>query len=269
MQSDLQMLHNKLLEMLKDLDSFCKKNDIKYTLAYGSVLGAVRHKGFIPWDDDLDICMTYENYTKFINFFENNDKYFLQRDTIDHPLQFSKLRCNNTALIEKIVYRKPYRNMHQGVFIDIFCLDKFSKNKFQKTFQLFFANILRCQSLFIRGYQTKNILKHLCIFFSLCFMPIRKFMLSYVKKFNNLEDFDYYFDLADPNHNVFEKEIFSMPFQYCDFEDGIFPIPSNSELYLKNKYGNYMELPSKEAQKASIHAEVFSVSESYKNFLKD
>ena len=91
---NLDSLHTVLHEILDDFDSFCHSNDIQYSLAYGTVLGAVRHKGFIPWDDDLDVMMTRENYNKFLTLFKNNEKYTLQAEQKDYPLYFSKLRKN-------------------------------------------------------------------------------------------------------------------------------------------------------------------------------
>ena len=79
-KEQIKDLHAKLLEALCDIDAFCREHDISYTLAYGSVLGAMRHQGFIPWDDDLDIQMTRENYEKFLSLYKNNDKYYLQKE---------------------------------------------------------------------------------------------------------------------------------------------------------------------------------------------
>ena len=150
--NDIQALHSKLLEMISDINEFCSVHNIDYVLSGGNVIGAARHKGFIPWDDDLDIQMPRESYDRFLKLFQNNGKYFLQRDTVDYPMQFSKLRANCTTFIEDIPYRKRYRNIHQGIFIDIFPVDKVSKNKNKAKMQALFANILIAQSLFLRGY---------------------------------------------------------------------------------------------------------------------
>ena len=80
------------LEILKKIDEICSRLNLKYCLAYGTLIGAVRHKGFIPWDDDLDVMMTRENYKKFLLVFKNNEKYTLQKEQVDFPLYFSKLR---------------------------------------------------------------------------------------------------------------------------------------------------------------------------------
>lgn len=189
---NIEKLHKVLFEMLNDFDIFCRENNIEYSLAYGTLLGAVRHKGFIPWDDDLDVMMTRENYKKFLSLFSNNEKYTLQKEQVDYPLYFSKLRKNKTAFIENIKYRKPYRNIHQGIFIDIFPADKVSKNPISRFIQTIFSNILISQALFLRGYQTKNMLKHLFMFASALFIPCRKAMFRFIEKFNLNTDYDYY-----------------------------------------------------------------------------
>ena len=68
-----------LLGILKHVDKFCRKNDIQYSLGYGTLLGAIRHKGFIPWDDDIDIIMTRENYDKFLSLYKNDDRYKIKK----------------------------------------------------------------------------------------------------------------------------------------------------------------------------------------------
>lgn len=110
------------LDMLIEFDKICRKYDLKYSLGFGTLLGAVRHKGFIPWDDDIDVCMLYEDYLKFIDIAQNEldtNKYFLRTQDTDKDcnLVFAQLKRNNT------IYCRAQRdefNTHLGVFIDIF-----------------------------------------------------------------------------------------------------------------------------------------------------
>lgn len=112
------------LEMLKALDSFCKQNDIRYSLAYGTLLGAVRHKGYIPWDDDLDIMLLRDDYDKFIKLFNLND-YCIIEPKIDkeYSLPFAKVYDKRTIIDEFADVKNLY-----GVYIDVFPIDKAPNN---------------------------------------------------------------------------------------------------------------------------------------------
>lgn len=269
MKSDIEILHQKLLEILLDFDSFCRENDIKYTIAYGTVIGSLRHIGFIPWDDDIDVVMTYENYMKFLNLYKNNDKYFLQRDTKDYPLQFSKLRMNNTTFIEKIPYKSKYKKIHQGIYIDIICLDAVSNNKISFMLQRIYSNIIISQSLFLRGYYTASMKKKFIMVLSALLIPFRKKMIRYIKKFNGKDDCVNCCDFfACIRKHVFPKKYFSDLVQKGVFESYEVPIPYDSDKYLTEIYGDWRTVPSVEQQEKKVHAQIFKIDEDYTNYLK-
>ena len=119
---NIKDLQNVELEILLEVDRICKKHGVKYFLVSGTLLGAVRHKGFIPWDDDIDICMPVSDYRKFCKIAQEElgENFFFQSYETDfYDRWFAKIRKNNTTCIEKV-----YENsrLHQGVWIDIFPL---------------------------------------------------------------------------------------------------------------------------------------------------
>src|SRR5699024_7471673 len=124
------------LDILIEFDRICKKNNIKYQLFAGTLLGAIRHKGFIPWDDDIDVCMLREDYEKFLNICNKDMKneYFLQTYNSDtnYIMQFAKLRKNNTIFLERVTANC---DIHHGVYIDIFPLDDVRPNTLMGNFQ--------------------------------------------------------------------------------------------------------------------------------------
>ena len=115
------------LDLLSELDRVCKKYNIKYYAAFGTLLGAVRNKGFIPWDDDIDVCMLRDDYAKFKEVAKNEfgGKYYYQDwyNSCGRTWIFSKLRNSETTAIE---YPEKPKEFNQGIFIDIFPIDEFN-----------------------------------------------------------------------------------------------------------------------------------------------
>lgn len=131
----LQKLKEREFEILLEFDRVCKQLGINYTLSSGTLLGAVRHKGFIPWDDDIDVAMLREDYNKFIAEGQQLllQHLFIQTYETDknYPLNFSKIRDASTVLIE---YCNRNLQMKNGVYIDIFPIDKVSSNSIVRWF---------------------------------------------------------------------------------------------------------------------------------------
>ena len=101
MENVVKHLQRVILGIITDIDALCQKNSIDYYLVGGSTIGAVRHKGFIPWDDDLDIIMTHANYEKFIKVCNeqlDREKYYFQEGRKDWPLNYSKVRLRHTRI---------------------------------------------------------------------------------------------------------------------------------------------------------------------------
>ncbi len=117
-QMTLEEIQAKSLCVLKEFHEFCTKNDIRYSLAYGTLLGAVRHKGFIPWDDDIDVMMLRPDYNRFVTLYKDNDDFACFADERKNCL----LAYARLADI-KSTYVTPasvWANRDTGIWIDIF-----------------------------------------------------------------------------------------------------------------------------------------------------
>ena len=136
---DIEEVRKIELEILNCFHKFCEKKQMLYYLAYGSLLGAVRHKGFIPWDDDIDVYMPRDDYEKFINIF-NDDTNHLKISSVyneeKYYLQYSKLVKSNTIILGNQEYKS-------GISIDIFPLDNLSNNYNESFFLVKRVNLLR------------------------------------------------------------------------------------------------------------------------------
>lgn len=234
-------LQDKIIETMQYIDSFMREHNITYYIFAGSVLGAIRHNGFIPWDDDFDIAMDNENYNKFIEACDkylDKERYYLQKgNTKEYPNYYSKIRINNTTYLEEA----NKKNMHQGIFIDVFCLDNAPDKKISRIIQYYSAVFLKSEALSKFNYKTKNIKKKFIIILSKIIVRgnIKKILYNNVKKYNKIETKCYTDILSGTTRKNFyiPKEYFDRP-KYVNYEKIKLPIPKESEKILKMQYGN-------------------------------
>ncbi len=267
-ESDLKKIQNKLLEIAKFIDIICKDNNIDYYLIYGSCLGGVRHKGFIPWDDDFDIGMTYHNYLKFIEVMEKqNSKYVIQ--TIDNDKEynrlFAKVRDTETTYIEK---GNENKNMIQGLYIDVFPIVGYPNNKLlQYKFKFDRAIAMYPYTNMINNKIINFIAK--LIYFGKDYKEVSKKFQKKVTKYNLNKSLKWISVFGNSfNININDKKIYGKS-KIVNFEDYKFPIPEKSDLYLTNTYGDYMKIPSKEQIENMQHS-VYKVDleNSFKRYIK-
>lgn len=249
------------LEILLEFSRICKKHDLRYQLFWGTLLGCVRHKGFIPWDDDIGVCMPRVDYERFINICETelDSKYFLQTCQTDprYYLWFGKLRKNNTTFIQRIF---KDMDMHHGISISIIPMDNVMPYTIIGGCQRILCHLIYYISIKIDGSRTwENIrfrgsgLKRLAryILFLVSKLIPKKFTDHLHTKvacmFNDRET-EYVtalmFRATKRNYfaNMMRKDDFLNPI-LCDFEGYQFPISRNYHQILTNLYGNYMVFP--------------------------
>ena len=250
----LEELKKLQLEILLAVHDFCKANEIEYSLAAGTLIGAVRHKGYIPWDDDVDICMTRPNYDKFLRTFNgSHQNYHVLAPELnwDFYAPYANVCDNRTLLVENGL---SHRSVEVGVKIDIFPIDGCSDNRFE-----FFA---QCQKL---------MKLNAIMFYKRC-QPKLSFSLLYFKTFLHKVSvaFRYYSSLQKEIHAeatkydysksefaalmVFEPIAFKPPRQIFDeyidieFEGYLLRTIKEYDLFLRLRYGDYLRLPPKELQ---------------------
>ena len=127
---ELDMIQKLELKILKEIIRICKKENIEYFLIGGSALGAIRHEGFIPWDDDIDVGMTRENYDNFLKVAEQylGEEFYLQSPSFDRqsPYSYSKLMLKGTLFLE---YAQRNLKTQSGIYVDIFPFDEVPDNE--------------------------------------------------------------------------------------------------------------------------------------------
>jgi lipopolysaccharide cholinephosphotransferase len=251
--TELEHLQAVLLDMAKYIDELCRKNGIEYHLNGGTAIGAIRHHGFIPWDDDFDIEMTPTNYFRFINVCRqqlDTGKYYLQEGLSSAwPMDSCKLRLLHTRFDEPESYADTEE--HRGIYIDIFRIDHGAPTKWGRLWQYVCAKYRLCYLHSRRTYHSASLPKKLLIAlaFPQRWAPIRNFFRHQQEKYNNRET-DYYGLLTQKTRypHCFVRRSAVAPTAYVPFADTQFPMPVRYDEYLGTVFGDYMQLPPKEQQ---------------------
>ena len=272
---ELKKYQECLLEIGKDVIHFFEKEKINYSLSGGSILGAVRHHGFIPWDDDIDLNVTRESYNKMLEKFEEalGDKYYLQT-----PLNCPELGLLVTQIRKKgtTARRKYDWNIEKcGISIDIYVVENVFDNSILRFFQKNISMFLSFQVSAIRACNNRKIPKQL--------LQLENRKLNYTKLkmvmgriagIIPLEKWiqwcEYWFSLCKDNstrlvsiptgRKHFSGEIYERKemcaYRKAEFETEYFNIPIHAEKYLQEFYGDYMTIPPKEKQERHLFLEL-------------
>ncbi len=264
----------KILETMKYIDRLCRANGITYYIMGGTALGAVRHGGFIPWDDDLDIFMTPQEYEKFKAVFEKEEssEFVLQEwRTTEKYLEYAKVRMNGTTFIEENF--KSRQDLHQGIYVDIMILHKVPKSRFVQKLVFYESKFVTLYGLSQRNWKPKTKGQAL-VLKSLKLLPCKLMAnLAYrrIYKYDaRTEDFLYCYWItpAGFKNGLFEADMFSEPVDIA-FEDTKLLGAKKIKEYLEYRYGDYMKLPSEEARKAAVHAMIYDTEKNYTEYLKE
>jgi len=248
----LNNLHLVELEILDEFVRICKKHDLEYFLTGGTMLGAVRHKGFIPWDDDIDVGMMRKDYDLFIKYAkeELNSKYYLDcfETNKDYYLPFAKIKKNNTIFDEEVSH---HLNNHKGIFIDIFPFENAKKeNSLKQKIQAILVRNITDTMFYKTKIRKLKGSRHPLFAAILSILPKTTLMKlqNKIMHWNKNDNSNYVVALSGTYGYLKEtnKRNVFVPGKEVEFEGKIYRGMNDSDAYLTRIFGNYMTLPPKE-----------------------
>lgn len=238
------------LEMLLEVKRICKKRNIKYSIIAGTVLGAVRHKGFIPWDDDIDVALIRSEYERFCLACEDEldkTRFFLQtyKNTSEYRWGYAKIRRIGTVFVRK---GQEHIKHPTGVFIDIFPLDNVPDNLINRRIHNFACTIVRKMLWSKAGAKSDDNMFMRWIFRGISIIPKKIIFLLYsiLVNLNKGKETKMVRILTFPTPNNGQYGYYRKWYtqlQDVQFEGNYFPAPKDYDEYLTFKFGNYLELP--------------------------
>lgn len=256
------------LDLILRINEVCKKYDLKYFLFWGSLLGAVRHQGFIPWDDDTDIVMPRSDYEKLLSHKEEFcNPYFLQTPYTDKGYFYShaRLRNSNTSAID---YPFKYQGFNMGIFVDIEPIDNIDINnngevRFNKISNLNILNSIAMRKsnphlterdiIRVKNYPGGD--------------PLQRYeTIQALSQIDNKNETDYVSVFVATTYGYMRDHFFKEDFcdsVLCELCGYFFPIPKGYERILKTCYGDYMNLPPIEERGMWHNSVVFDPDVSY------
>lgn len=242
-----------LKEILNAFHEFCGEHKLQYYLTGGTLLGAVRHRGFIPWDDDIDVCMPRNDYEKFLDLFDSAGKRFkvVSIRNKDYYLPFAKIVDTTTRLVEMVD-----SEFELGIYIDVFPIDNMS-NDYQKAFELYKSVTKYRNALMIKNIKLSKrraLYKNFMLLSgkTLLYIVPRKWILKKIDEKSQIyraNDATAYVGMVCAafygKREILKDEWFT---ERCllEFEGGRFWAPKGYDAFLTQLYGDYMQLPPEE-----------------------
>lgn len=268
----LLKLQDKILEIMVYIDRICSENEIDYCLMGGSALGAKRHGGFIPWDDDMDIFMTAENYDRFRTLFKekgDHDRFYLQEwGAVEGMVTLSKIRMNGTTYIEEM---NKDLDIHHGIYVDILILQVCPDNKLLQIRQCFWAKYALMKGLAARGYTRKKGIIGLTLRIMALFPEYHlvKYALKRVYAYNGkiTNNYSYFLGRAVFSAGIYKREWFEKT-EYIPFETVRLRVPIGLHDFLTNRFGDYMQLPDEATIKAMQHAYIWDTEKDFREYTR-
>lgn len=248
------------LRILEEVHNFCVKNNIKYFLGYGTLLGAIRHKGFIPWDDDIDICMLRDDYEIFKKKFYKEDLSLISNlNESCYPLTFTKISNEKTF---GLLYNEIHLNY--GVAIDVFPIDDYPNNevlrkqffKKQDNLSVLYRIALSCNYIRHKDFYTDITKKILSKFISA--RRLSRKIDKYANRFNSKEAAFAGCVVEIPNHKMEISKKSNYDSQILlPFENKCFFAPIGWDDILKSIYGDDYMIPPDIKDRKSAHTETY------------
>lgn len=265
-----QNLHNKILEIFVEVEKIIKRHDLRYYAIGGTCLGAVRHKGFIPWDDDIDIAMPDKDYQTFLKYAPLELPPFLKVSFPGSRCMFTKVHNIETTFIEEIDIPQP--SSYKGVFIDIMPFYGMPKSRIKRNYLILKSRLLCKLDHKKRASIGSN--RRLCgkVLWILSF-PFNKLVpKNYYYKIWDKVVSKYKYDGADftaftwaSDLKLILKKEWFQNYVELPFENITIRCPTNWDAYLKLHFGEYMSFPPKEEQ-SSGHVFFVDLDKPYKYY---
>lgn len=260
------------LDILATFDSLCRQHDLRYVLAYGTLIGAIRHKGYIPWDDDIDVCMPHNDFLKLVDIVnaENNgglisDRYRLAdaRINSDIPYHQTFAKIYDTKTVAKKSSLRQSIGFREGVFIDIFTIQGIPSCKAEEDraiTRLRHANDMayyasrRCQKWELNPLYLRRCFQNLFGYIKASRRSVSQWIAQYAECVDALPDFDNSSVAYDIRSRLMDGDHFALPNNPWfpsipwEFEGELFPVPKQYNELLSAFYGDYMLPPPAEQQ---------------------
>ncbi|WP_293813031.1 phosphorylcholine transferase LicD [uncultured Phascolarctobacterium sp.] len=256
--TELKEIQSMALDMLYNINLFCEEKDVRYYLAYGTLLGAVRHKGFIPWDDDIDIWMLRNDFDKFIKFFPAwGDKHGLYLNSIQTVETYNRVHAQVCLKKTRLKAKDRINNYEEGYFVDIFPLDGTPNNRYLRWLRMTELQILKnivTLASYVPNKKKNNsiIINNIAKIFKN--INTRKYMYMYEKlaKKSSCSSSEYLQVLAPGRRKgrniIMKSDLFSNEI-IATFENIHAHIPESYHEILSSIYGDYMKFPPVELRK--------------------